>query len=367
MFTKEDLHELLAFEADEADVISLYLNADAGRHPMETIKLQLRGLLKEVGPGHEEDVSRIEQHFELSHDWRKPGVALFSCVAQGFFRSHQIAVPFRNRIRLGSKPYIKPLLHFMRYYANYGVILIDRVGARFFFFHLGELQQTAETTGEEVHKLKHGRGSSATGRRGGVGGARQEDQQASRNMRQAAEEAAHFFRRHDIRRLFIGGTAENVAQFKELLPKRLLSTFAGTFAVDMDAGPQEVRERSLDLLHKLNAEREQSLIEQMMSKAAKGGTAVTGLAPTLRMVSDGRVETLIVSDGYRSPGFRHAASGYLTTTSESEGFGDGTFESVPDVVDEAVKRTVEQGGQVEIISDNAQLEKAGHIGALLRY
>src|SRR5690554_4748703 len=213
MFTQENLEELLAFKSGDDDVISLYVNADPSENPMETIKLQVRGLLKDIadnGTDDADNISKIEQYFDLVHDWRKPGVAIFSCAAQDFFRAHQVAVPFNNRIRRGRKPYVKPLLHLMKYYANYGVILIDRVGARFFEFHLGELQRTGGTMGEDIRKLKHGRGSSATGMRGGVGGARQEDEHASRNMREAAEEAAHFFAGHDIRRLFIGGTAENI-------------------------------------------------------------------------------------------------------------------------------------------------------------
>jgi len=365
MFTQENLEELLAFDAGDDHVVSLYVNADPSANPMETIKLQVRGLLKEVES--EEDVERIEQYFDLEHDWGKPGVALFSCATQGFFRAYETAVPFRNRIRVRGKPYVKPLLHLTKYYANYGVILIDRVGARFFEFHLGELQETASAVGEDVRKLKHGHGSSAAGRRGGQGGARQEDEQAQRNMRDAAEAAANFFARKHIRRLFIAGTNENVAQFREMLPRQLQSCIAGTFPIDMDASEQEVRKRSLELLHKLNAEREQRLVEQMLTNAARGGAAVTGLSPTLRMVSDGRVDTLLVSDGFRTPGFRHPPSGYLTETADDDLFGDADFEPVPDVVDEAVSRTIEQGGHVEVISENDELEGAGRIGALLRY
>ena len=365
MFTQENLEELLAFDAAEDQVVSLYVNADPSVNPMETIKLQVRGLLKEVESP--DDVERIEQYFDLVHDWGKPGVAIFCCSARDFFRAYQTAVPFRNRIRIKHKPYVKPLLHLNKYYANYGVILIDRVGARFFNFHLGELLETAAVTGEDVRKLKHGHGSSAAGRRGGQSGARQEDEQIHRNMRDAAEAAARFFAHNNIRRLFIGGTSENVAQFREMLPRQLQSCTAGTFPMDMDASEQEVRKRSLELLHGLNAEREQRLVEQMLTNAARGGAAVTGLGSTLRMISDGRVDTLLVSDGFRKPGFRHADSGYLTETADNDLFGEADFEPIHDVVDEAVNRTIEQGGHVEVISDNAQLEGAGGIGALLRY
>lgn len=367
MFTQENLDELLAFEPNDAEVISLYINADPAENTPEAIKLQVRGLLKEAGQNHTADVERIEQHFELVHDWRKPGVALFSCAERDFFHAYQVAVPFRNRVRVGNKPYVKPLLHFTKYYGHYGVILIDKIGARFFEFHLGELQNTAGTMGEDVRKLKHGGGSSATGMRGGQGTGRSEDETAQRNMREAAEAATRFFKRRQIRRLFIGGTAENVALFHEMLPKQLQSCIAGTFAMDMDASEQEVKERSLQLLHELNAERERKLVEQMLNGAASGGNAVTGLGPTLRMVCDGRVDTLIVSDGFRAPGYRHLTSGYLSASPDEELFGDNNFEEVADVVNEAVDRTIEQGGHVEVISENPQLEGAGRIGALLRY
>lgn len=369
MFTQANLDELLAFDTGDLDteVVSVYLNADPSENPIETIKLQLRGMLKELPPGHEEDIGKIEQHFDLVHDWSKPGVAIFSCAPLDFFRAYEVAVPFRNRIRIGNKPYVKPLLHFTKYYANYGVILVDRVGARFFEFHLGELQDSNGTVGEDVRKLKHGMGSSATGMRGGSGGARAEDEQAQRNMREAAEEASHFFSGRNIRRLFLGGTSENVAAFREMLPKKLQSCIAGTFPMDMDASKAEVKERSLTVLHQLNAEREQQLVEQMASESARGGMAVTGLAPTLRMISDGRVDTLLLSDGYRAPGFRHSSSGYLSASTDSDLFGEGEFEPVPDVVEAAVNRTVAQGGEVEVISDNPKLEQAGQIGAILRY
>ncbi|MDX1662151.1 MAG: hypothetical protein R3272_00050 [Candidatus Promineifilaceae bacterium] len=365
MFTQADLDELLTFRAEEDQVISLYANTDPAQQPIETIKLQIRGLLKDVESA--EDVGKIEQHFELTHDWRKAGTVIFSCAAQDFFRAYQTAVPFRNRLRIEDRPYLKPLLHLLRYYAHYGVILVDRIGARFFAFHLGELKTAEGTVGEDVRKLKHGHGSSAAGRRGGSGGARAEDEQAQRNMREAAEAALHFFERHKIERLFIGGTAENVAQFREMLPRELQNALAGTFPMNIEASKEEVRERSLAQLHELNAQREQKLVDRMLAGAAGDGPAVTGLERTLRMLSEGRVDTLLVSDGYRAAGFRHAASGYLSTTTEIEHFKKDEFELVADVVNAAVNRTLEQGGHVEVIANHPALEQAGRIGALLRY
>ncbi len=373
MITQEELQELIAFDGGDSQVVSLYLNTDAGEQSSETIKLQARSLLKEAGDNINEDVEKIEAYLELSFDWSKPGLALFSCADKGFFRSFPTAVSYRNRVRVGAKPHVKPLAHLVEYYANYGVIVVDRIGARFFEYHLAELQDKDGTMGEDIRKSKDGAGSgraggstSATGSRGGQSG--YEEEAIQRNLRETADAAGRFFAGKAIRRLFIGGTAENVAQFREHLSKQLQSRIAGTFAIDMTAGEHEVRAQSIKLMLEANARREETLVQKMITSAAKGINATTGLESTLRAIGEGRVQTLIVSDGFSTPGFVHDGSPNLTAN-EGVGlpYGEGNWLKVNDVIEAAVHRTMEQGGQIEIVSENAQLEEAGQIGALLRY
>ena len=372
MIRQEDLQELLAFHTDEGQVVSLYLDADISQQTSETIKMQVRAMLKEAGDISEE-AGVIEHYLDFSYDWSMPGLAIFSCANQDFFRAYTSAITFRNRVRVNNKPHLKPLTHLLDHYAYYGVIIVDRIGARFFEYHLGELQDSAGTMGEDVRKLKLGGGStrgggtsSTTGQRGGQGG-RHEEEVVLRNMRESAAAAQQFFSDKPIRRLFLGGTAENVALLRDNLSKQLQSRVAGTFAVDMTAGEHEVRERSLGLLRQANAAREQELVKRMITIAAKGGAAVIGLDATLKTVSEGRVQTLVISDGYRSPGYSDAGSNFLTAyEGDTSPYGDELVK-VPDVVEAAVSRTMEQGGLIEIVSDSPELEEAGRIGALLRY
>jgi peptide subunit release factor 1 (eRF1) len=373
MIRQEDLQELMTYEAVDSQVISLYLDVDTSRETSETIKKEARSLFKE-NTVPVADAAAIESYLDLSYDWDKPGLAVFSCASDNFFRAFPSAVAFRNRVRIGTKPHVKPLIHLLDHYSHYGVIVVDRIGARFFEYHLGELQDTAGSMGDDVRKQKTGGGSarsggasSATGQRGGQGD-RNEQEVALRNLRDSAAASQQFFASKPIRRLFLGGTAENVAQFRELLSKQLQSRIAGTFAVDMTAGEHEVRAISLELLETANAEREQKLVKRMITAAAKGGNAVVGLSATLQTVSEGRVQILVISDGYRKPGYIDEGGNYLLVQqNDGNSFGVERFVEVEDVVEAAVSRTMEQGGNVEIISDSRELEKAGSIGALLRY
>ncbi len=371
MFTQDHLQELLAFSANGSGVVSVYLDTDCAQQPAETTKLQAKGLLKELNGSNENDAEVIERYLDHSYDWTKPGLAIFSCAASDFFKAYPVAVSFRNRLRVGRKPYVKPLAHLLDNYAYYGVILIDRVGARFFEYHLGELLVTEGVLGEDVRKLKKGSGSSAVGTRGGArgaqGGNRHEEEVVQRNMREAANAAAYFFESKPIRRLFLGGTAENVSHFRELLSKQLQSRIANTFAIDMTAGEHEVRKQTLNLLREANLERESRLVQSMITAQAKGGSATVGLDDTLQAISDKRVETLIISDGLRIPGYVQEGSGFVVANLARSPLSDRELLEVSDVVDSAVAYTLSQGGHVEVIADNPDLEAVGKIGALLRY
>lgn len=365
MIKQEQLQELLSYEGDK--VLSLYLDTDCSKEPIETIKLQVRGMIKELQLSQEQGAEAIEKYLDHSYDWSQPGLALFTSADGTFFRDYPTAVSFRNRLRVGSKPYIKPLAHLLDHYAYYGVIMVDRVGARFFEYHLGELQYSDGYVGEDVHKLKKGGGSSAVGMRAGGSGARREEEVVQRNLRDSAAAAEKFFANRPIRRLFLGGTAETVGQFSDLLSKQLQSCLAGTFALDMNAGEHEVRQQTLNLLNKANAEREQRLVSTMLTAQAKGGNAVVGLDDTLQAISEKRVQSLIISDGFRTPGFVHRESDFVTANLARSPLSDGEMTEVDDVVDVAVALTMNQGGHVEVISNNPTLDGAGRIGAILRY
>lgn len=372
MFSQEQMQELLAFESNGKGVISVYLDTDSAFQSVEAIKLTARGLLKEVQPLYDEEAQTIERYLDLGYDWSKPGLALFCGKGGDYFRAYPSPVAFRNRVRQGARPYVKPLAHFLDHYAHFGVILVDRTRALFLKYHLGDLQATDSFTGEEVRTLKDGGGSSAVGRRGGGGesgpsGAKHEDQVTLRNLRQSAAAAQTFFNAQPIRRLFLGGTSETLAQFRELLPKQLQSCLAGSFPMDIDTPEMEVRRRALELLREVNAEREGKLVERLMTLHAMGSTAVLGLDDTLQAVSDKRVESLIISDGFRAHGYLHEPSGYVVANLTLSPLAEAELSEVEDVVDEAVAQTVAQSGHVEVIADNAALDEAGRIGAILRY
>lgn len=367
MITQNEMQELLSYNANEHEqIVSVYLNSDSGEEPVETIKQRVRGMMKEASVNGESG-KMVEQYLNHSYDWSQPGLALFAATDGDFFRAFPTAVSFRNRVRKGNKPHIKPLAHLLDHYAHYGVILIDRVGARFYNFHLGELQESEGFLGEDVRSIKSGGGSGTVGMRGGKSGARRESEVIDRNLREAAGAAADFFDGTLIRRLFVGGTSKTVAKFSDMLPKQLQSCVAGTFSINANATVSQVQEQALALLLEANEQREGEMVASMITAAAKKGNGVAGLDDTLQAISDNRVQTLLVSDGFRTHGYVQADSGFVVANLMRSPLTEDELEAVDDVVETAVSRTLLQGGHVEIISDHPDLDAVGKIGAILRY
>ncbi len=368
MLTERDLRELLDYRPGRP-VLSVYFAVDPAGGSADTHKLRLRQLLKDLEGADPADSQAVERFVDYEYDWSGRSLALFTCQPKKFFRAHSLAVSLRSRARVMDRPYVKPLADLLDRYGGFGVAVVDKQGARLFSFHLGELQEQEGTLGEAVRKTKRGGASSFPGRRGGTAGqTRYAEEVADRNLKESARFAAAFFKDNRVRRVLIGGTDENVAQFRGLLPKTWQSLVVGTFPMDMNAGQAQVLERSTHLVAEREREREARLVRAMITTAAKGREAVVGLDDTLGAVHDGRIQTLILSEGFRAPGYRCRGCRFITSESlASCPFCGQAFEKIEDAVELAVRRVITNGNEVEVVHGDTELDRAGRIGALLRY
>jgi peptide subunit release factor 1 (eRF1) len=294
---------------------------------------------------------------------------MFSCAPEGFFRAYSFMIPMTDRVRIHDRPHVKPLANLLDEYGGYGVALVDKQGIRLFNFHLGELRDQEEMLGEAVRRTKRGGGSQAPGRRGGTAGQTNYVQEvAERNLREAAELAARFFSKNDCRRILIGGTEDNIAYFRAQLPKSWQSLVVGTFAINMNASQNEVLERALEVGRQAERRREIHLIKTVVTGAAKGRDGVVNLDDTLLAVHQGRVQTLLIREGYRSPGFQCQGCGFLTSVEIAKcPFCGSPTQQIPDVVETAVRTVMRNGGEVEVVHPEEPIKGFDGIGALLRY
>ena len=371
MFSKQELKELATYRSEETPVLSVYLNVDSTQVTAEQYRLMLRGMLKSVADKADPaDIDAVERYIELEYDRQGNGLTIFS--AGEYWRVYPLAFAVGDSIHVGSQPYIKPLADYADAYDRYGVVLVDREGARLFTFYQGSLQEATGTLGEEIKSQLSG----ATGRGGRSGAGHglgrssgldsKIEQITARNLREVVDLTQSFYKAGHCERIILGGTHENRARFMSMLPKALQSKVIGDIGIDMYASETDVLHRSMPIIQDSVAERKALLVQNVISAAHKD-LGSTGLADTLLAVQERRVQALVIQEGYRAPGYICTHCDYLSLQEADQcSICGGPAERLEDIVDHLVHRAIAMDVEVAFAEDET-LENAGSIGSVWRF
>jgi peptide chain release factor subunit 1 len=362
VISENELRELAGFVSTGSPVLSLYLDTDLTQQLKEKCKLVLRDLLESVGDSaSDEDIAKVERFFDLEYDWQARGIAIFTAADQDFWRVYPLDLPVESEMHAGDRLYLRPMTQVMAQSQRYGMLLLDRESARFFLTSLGQIEETSEWIGQDLKRHKQGGFAAARFQR-------HVDKQAEQNLKLAAEATARFCQEHHCQGLILGGADETLAQFQEMLPKALRKQIVGTLPFDMTAALTEIQERCAELIRAREQGRQQKLVEDLVTAAAKGGGAVTGLADTFYMAHQGRAHTLVVERGFEVEGYLCGDCGYVSADPISKcPLCGGEPQPIPDAVNRVIRQVIAVGGKVETVTDSEALAEAGQIGAVLRY
>ena len=92
------------------------------------------------------------------------------------------------------------------------------------------------------------------------------------------------------------------------------------------------------------------------------------LEDTLDAIHKGRVQTLLIRDGFRAPGNRCSSCGFVSSLPmEVCPYCGGKPVEVVDAVELAVRRVMQAGGEVEVLDSSQEVKGFEQIGALLRF
>jgi peptide chain release factor subunit 1 len=223
------------------------------------------------------------------------------------------------------------------------------------------LDDTAGTLGTEVKR--HKQGGWAVGKL-----QRHEDEEAKHNLKDAAALADSFMRQHKVERVVLSGSEDNLALFRELLPRSLQDRVVGQISLDMNASPHEVWERAFEVAVEADSRAQSALLDQVITVAAKGGAATIGLADTLVAMQEGRMYQLLVDKDYHAPGYLCGNCGAITVEERKTcPYCGQTMAVTEDAVNLAIQRAVSGGLRVIIVDHDPRLTEAGRIAAVLRY
>lgn len=364
--TEQAVRQLAGMKGNKAPVTSCYLDVDGRRYPRHTdYEQNLARLVRRARATNKAsaaDLARIEEHVRAGVDRsRVRGLAMFSCVADGFFEAIELPVPVHNLLVVNHTPYVRPLEALLDEYERFGVLLVDKQRFRLLVFELGELTDKREF----VDRLPRHDDDGGEFDRDHVRDHR--DTVVHQHLKRAADAALALWQAKGFDRLIVGAPAEITGELERVLHPWLRDRLVGRLTVPVTASDAEIRAAALALSEQVEREREAAAVARLRDAVGSGNGGVAGLEPVLGALVARRVDTLFVSEGYVAEGWRCGACGHLATLGPSCPVCGAQMTRVDDVIEEAIEDALLQNCRVEVCVGNADLDVLGRIGALLRY
>jgi len=362
------IKELAAFRSGTAPVVTIYLDVDGRRHarPLD-YELELDHLVREAldrpgGAAASDDLQRISDHVRAGLDrTRVRGLAMFSCVAEGLWRVIELPVSVQDRVVVNAAPALAQLESVAQESARVGVLAVDKQRARVFVFELGELLHSDGLTDELARDIDH------LGNKDQGDPSHHVDELVANHLRNAARQAFDVFQHTGVRDVLLAVPDQLLNALERGLHPYVAERVRGRLHVRIDGPLDELRESVLAMEHEITVAREDQMVAQLRAAVGTGNKGVSGLAETLAALADRRVDLLLVSAGFSTSGWHCSGCGCMASVGRRCGRCEGEMDAVDDIVEDAIDVALAQGCRVEIVSESADLDVLGRIGAVLRF
>jgi peptide subunit release factor 1 (eRF1) len=370
---EEHLDRLLAFEATNLPVISLYLNTQADKHGRDQfaqfIKRELLGRARTYSASSPErasfeaDVQKIQEYLDSEVNPSANGVAIFACSSAGLFEAIQLNAPIEeNKLYVYNQPHLYHLSRLDDEYPRYAALVTDANSARIFLFGLGETLETEQVKGKKVQRVKVGGWSQARYQR--------RVQNAHQNhAKEVIDVLGRIVRSEGIRHVIIAGDPQIVPVLQGEMPKDLADKVIDVLKLDLKASDHEVFQTTLERMREEDAKTDNEKVERLLREYRARGLAVVGLQDTLEALANGQVDELLISTAIEQDHSDEEPVEAILAPEIPDGSG-GTESDEPRaalLADLLVTKAKQTDAGVTFIQDQSLLADVDGVGAFLRW
>jgi peptide subunit release factor 1 (eRF1) len=368
---RETVRRLATVRGDPV-ISSVYLDIDGAHRPVratyEEAFEQLADHLRRRARARQDarvarsvdgDIERMRAWLEKGIDRTVTrGVAVFSCHQQGYFEAVEVPVAVRDEAGIGPTPRIRQLVEVLDEKEPFVLALVDGTHLRLFRIdgHQVDERPTFVTVQERAVDTSVELGSWA----------RHREEVARAHLRRAAAEVDDAVRRLSVRQLVLGGPNEPVAELERLLHPTTRALMIGRVGVRVAAPIEEIASAARVVAERAEREREAALVEEVRQRTAGAHGGVVGLEATLAALTERRVGTLLVREGFAAPGALCPSCGHIGRDLRLCPMCHAATIELEDVVEVAIEQAVAQGADIEFCR-GTDLDWFGSIAAIERY
>ncbi len=372
LLTRRRLSRLADASSDDAPIVSLFLDLGPQARQNRKWAIVLKNLARDAlarvpDRSHariaEQEINRLEDAIAGGLPDLGRGMAVFASEPIGLREEVIFPLPLPNRLEVNRRPYLRPLFRQLDEQDRFMVVVLDAERARLFISQLGMIHEVADLIGEAATQTRKGMFAELRFER-------QRDSHVLWHAGAVAHATALGMEHFSAKWLLVAGSSEVLADYRKHLPAAVSQRLAAEFSMPIVSSPSEVARAVAPLQKEVEAREEQATLDRLEAEPA-GGKAAWGLSETLRSVSTGRVQTLVVLDDYHAPGGECPDCGLVVADTAGGCSGCGQdLVVVDDVVDLALERAFQQSASLELLrSSDARTRMSARepIAALLRY
>lgn len=377
MMTREELRQLAEIDSEDGFAVSFYFQPQTPQdksHREEAILIKdlVRDALRRAerngnNSGLKEDLQKIMQLAEGLHGNHSRGKAIFACSKEGIW--HEIDVPprlGRSQIIVNKRFHLKPLVAARTGLPPSCITLVDRKRARIFELRNGLLSQKPDLEFGPLPK---------TGKSDGYSGydaghrERHVENETMYHFRQFAESLQILMNRERLESLLIGCRDEAWVEIESTLHSSVKQRLAGRFLLDpIAATAEEVRQYAVRILEKNRTAHQQDMIREVIGQASRNSRGAVGLRHVLTALERQEVQTLLVSRDFEAEAVECTNCSHLDTRMvKSCAVCGQETRHLSEVSDKLVDLALRNGADILFVDADADLERAGRLGALLRF
>jgi hypothetical protein len=340
---------------DWRQVVPTFINSEFNRLTRERSfgKDELRSI--------HEDVSYILNTVQYDVTPETQGLAIF---ADGGTRERmELPMRLENWFTIEPSPYVRPIVHALSLLEPFVVARVSRDESSLFLISKWRITKEDDLAGPWLRSSDRESGEVsikeyfAAARQGTL---------VEQHYKQVGAALARLLVESSVRRVVLCSLHDIGAAFRRAIPSALAAHIVAEIPFQAAATDAQMLIAARDALgNARNAE-----IEELSRwiKEALGSRGVSGFDDIVEAVRRGQLQTLLVDRGYRQPGWRCVACGWVGLTHvEQCPVCDEMTAPVADAVGELVRLVVSSNGRVEVGENIHTLAELGGAAGVLRY
>lgn len=309
------------------------------------------------------DRQRITNYLSDEAPLEAKGLVIFACNARQIWETILLVVPVATSIAADDYPHLYQFARLLDDYNTFAVVAAEGQQAQIYVLSLEAMEQVEQTEARErVNRVEVGGWSQRRYERHTAFTIQLHANEIAAALQQVVEE-------HDARHIVILTNDSVKGQIRQGLPPQLHERVVDISAYQRVDEPTQLFASLEPLMQEAERRLETRVIGRLEEQlATKGGLALAGETKVAQALLKGQVDTLILDASYAGgQGGECPTCGLLRAGRRQSCPYDGSELLPVDLREGLVRQTLRQGGQVEIVSDGAALQRHGGVGALLRF